>query len=75
MDKEGEYGLTEFASAIVDDPKNLDGIKQALQTERFIRNIMNFKESLGDKYRRKIIATFRKDFWKEFVDEKGNEIT
>ena len=74
IDKNGEYGLTEFASAIVDDPKNLDNIKKALQSERFIRNIMGFKASLGDKYNRKIIATFRKDFWKEFVDEKGNEL-
>ena len=67
VDKSGEYGMTEFASAIVDKPENLENIKKALQSERFIRKIMGFKASLGDKYNRKIIATFRKDFWKDFV--------
>ena len=68
VDSEGDYGLTEFASAIVDKPENLENIKKALQTERFIRNIMGFKNSLGDKYNRKIISTFRKDFWKDFLN-------
>jgi hypothetical protein len=67
IDSNAEYGLTQFAYAIVDQPKNLENIKKALQSERFIRKIMGFKFSLGDKYNRKIIATFRKDFWKEFV--------
>lgn len=67
IDKYGEYGMTEFASAIVDKPENLENIKKALQSEHFIRKIMGFKESLGDKYNRKVIALFRKDFWKQFV--------
>jgi len=71
VDKIGEYGLTQFAYAIIDDVDNLEGIKHALQSERFIRNIMGFKHSLGDKYNRKIIATFRKDFWKEFINDKA----
>lgn len=70
VDKNGEYGLTQFAYAIIDDVENLENIKKAMQTERFIRNIMGFKHSLGDKYNRKIIATFRKDFWKEFMNDK-----
>lgn len=67
LDADGEYGLTQFAYAIIDNPKNLKNIKKALQTEKFIRKIMGFKASLGDKYNRKIIATFRKDFWKDFI--------
>jgi hypothetical protein len=69
-DPNGNYGLTQFAYAIVDKPENLENIKKALQTERFVRNIMGFKASLGDKYNRKIISTFRKDFWKDFMNDK-----
>ena len=68
IDKDGEYGLTQFAYGIVDDVKNLDSIKKAITSEKFISKIMLFKDGLGDKYNRKIIASFRKDFWKEFVD-------
>jgi hypothetical protein len=70
IDKNGEYGLTQFAYAIIDEETNLENIKKALQTEKFVRDIMGFKHSLGDKYNRKIISTFRKDFWKEFMNEK-----
>jgi hypothetical protein len=69
IDAKGEYGLTQFARAIVDDVENLAHIKKAMESERFIKNIMGFKHSLGDKYNRKIIATFRKDFWKEFIND------
>lgn len=67
IDINGEYAMSEFSSAIIDDVENLENIKNAMQTEKFIRNIMGFKHSLGDKYNRKVIATFRKDFWKEFI--------
>ena len=66
-DPNGEYGLTQFAYAIVDDIENLENIKTALQSEKFIKNIMLFKNSLGDKYNRKLLNNFRKDFWKEFI--------
>jgi hypothetical protein len=52
----------------VDEPSNLPLIEKALKNEKFISKIMLFKDGLGDKYNRKVIATFRKDFWKEFVD-------
>jgi hypothetical protein len=68
IDYHGECGLTEFGSAIIDDVQNLKNIEIALKNQRFIKNIMLFKNGLGDKYNRKIIATFRKDFWKEFID-------
>jgi len=66
-DKDGEYGLTQFAYAIIDKPEKLDNIKNALQNPYFIKFIMAFRDSLGDKYNRKIISLFRKDFWKEFI--------
>lgn len=67
IDEKGDYGLTQFGYAIIDNFKNLENIKNAMQSERFIKDIMGFKHSLGDKYNRKVIATFRKDFWKEFI--------
>jgi len=67
VDENGEYGMAQDGVAIVDEVDNLVLIKKALKSEYFIKNIMGFRESFGDKYNRRIIATFRKDFWKEFV--------
>jgi len=66
IDKNGEYGMCQDCSAIIDSPENFENIKKALESEKFIRQIMGF-EIQGDKYNRKIISLFRKDFWKEFV--------
>jgi len=68
IDYNGDYALTEFAQAIIDEKSNLENIKKALQSEKFVKKIMLFKNSLGNKYNRKIIETFRKDFWKEFIN-------
>lgn len=67
VDSNGDFGLTQFAYAIVDDVENLVNIKKALDSSNFIKEIMNYRDGLGDKYNRKIIATFRKDFWKNFI--------
>lgn len=69
IDMNGDYGLTQFAYGIIDEPINLPLIEKALKNKRFISKIMLFKDSLGDKYNRKVIATFRKDFWKEFIND------
>ena len=66
IDMAGEYAVTEFSYAIVDDVENLDKIKAALDNETFIKEIMGFI-GLGDKYNRKIISKLRKDFWKSFL--------
>jgi hypothetical protein len=67
VDQKGDYGIMNFGAGISDNIENLENIKTAIQTEKFIKDIMGFKHSLGDKYNKKIIATFRKDFWKEFI--------
>jgi hypothetical protein len=67
VDELGEYGLSQFAFAIVDSVENLLNIKKALESERFIRDIMCYRDNLGHKYNMKIIAKFRKDFWREFI--------
>jgi hypothetical protein len=62
----GEYGLTQFAYAIEDTPNNLQNIKTALNSEEFL-NLMKYIKFTNNKYDYKVISTFRKDFWKEFV--------
>lgn len=73
IDENGKYGLTEFAYAIVDDKQNLQKIKEAMINKKFI-NLMKylaFKED--NKYNYKIIALFKKDFYKYFLPKSGNK--
>jgi hypothetical protein len=74
IDNNGEYGLTQFAYAIVDKKKNLKNIKKAMETKKFIEIMKYSTMGLIHKYYYKSIATFKKDFWKYFVDENGKEI-
>lgn len=67
VDYKGEYGLTPFSAAIVDDVENLDNIKKALESEKFIKEVMLFKNGLGHKYNNKVISMLKKDFWKDFI--------
>ncbi len=73
VDKEGKYGLSQFAYAIVDSPDNLDNIKMAFDSKKF-RQLMEYCSPGGQGINRKTISLFKKDFWKYFVDENGNEI-
>ena len=70
-DIEGKYGLTEFAAAIVDEPEVLPLIAKAMNSDKF-RNMMKTVQFNTEMWNRHVIKLFRKDFWKEFVDEKGN---
>jgi hypothetical protein len=68
IDENGEYGLTQFAYGIIDDPKNLPFIQKAMLHPDFIK-LMSFSDGItgtGHRYNRKVIELFRKDFWKEF---------
>jgi hypothetical protein len=70
VDIDGEYGQVEFAYSIVDDIENLENIKNAMLSDKFIE-IMSFSDGTagigGQRYNSKIISTFKKDFWKYFV--------
>jgi len=66
IDEKGEYGLTQFAYAIVDESKNLPYIQKAMLNPDFIK-LMSFSQGIKHRYNSKVIATFRKDFWKEFL--------
>jgi hypothetical protein len=67
-DENGNYGLTQFAYGIVDEVQNLADIQKALCNEKFIKKIMLYR-NYGFKYNRKVIATFRKDFYKQFLND------
>ena len=67
-DMTGEYGLTQFSYAIVDDVSVLPKIKKAMETPEFIE-LMRYADGNDHKYVYKVIRLFRKDFWKEFIDE------
>jgi hypothetical protein len=66
IDKTGEFGLTQFAYAIVDSPKTLPLIKKAFDNPKFRRLMENCAVGqLTINY--KVLSTFRKDFWKQFI--------
>jgi hypothetical protein len=68
IDKDGEYGLTQFSYGIVDKIENLNKIKTALESERFIR-MMSYVKFTNNKYNYKVIGLFIKDFWRYFINE------
>lgn len=65
-DINGDYGLTQFAYAIIDSPKNLPYIKQAFDNPEFREMMRSFDGGNGN-INWKIIAKFKKDWWKHFV--------
>lgn len=68
IDTNGEYGLMEYSSAIIDKDENLINIKRALDSKEF-RNLMELCAVGMLTINHKIVSTFRKDFWKEFINE------
>jgi hypothetical protein len=70
VDGDGEYAITEFAYAIIDEPKNLPFIQKAMLHPDFMK-LMSFSDGMTGvgrhRYNYKAIALFRKDFWKEFL--------
>jgi len=68
IDYNGDYGLMEYSYAIVDDVENLDSIKIALSSKKF-KNFMELCAVGMLTINHKIVAKFKKDFWKSFIDE------
>lgn len=71
VDKDGKYGLTQFSFAIIDEIENLENIKKAMLNPKFLKLISFSDGSLigHHNYSHKAISTFRKDFWKEFIND------
>jgi hypothetical protein len=68
IDNNGEYGLMEYASAIVDEPNNLPLLKKVFDSKEFKR-LMELCSVGQLSINYKIIATFRKDFYKQFLND------
>ena len=66
VDPNGEYGMTQFCYAIVDEPKNLNNIKKAFDSKTF-RDLMFDCKMSENSLNRKVLALFRKDFYKDFI--------
>lgn len=70
-DSMGKYGLTQFSYAIVDEVENIENIKKAISSDKFV-HLIGMSDGLtgqggGHRYNKKVMSTFRKDFWKEFL--------
>ncbi|MFA7218899.1 MAG: Eco57I restriction-modification methylase domain-containing protein [Synergistaceae bacterium] len=65
VDKNGEYGLTQFAFGIADKKTNLEKIQNVMNSDEFRKTIMGYRDNGGNVYDKNMIATFRKDFWNE----------
>ena len=70
VDAKGEYAMTQFAYAIVDDVQNLERIKQAMLNPEFWK-LMSFSDGTTGvgrhRYNWKAIRLFRKNFWIDFL--------
>lgn len=67
VDSDGKYGLTQFAYAIVDDISNLENIKKAMCSDKFQSFMKSCDMNSGNRFNRKVLSMFKKDFWKEFI--------
>jgi hypothetical protein len=85
LDLKGKYGMTQFASAIVDTPENLIKIQKVFEKSIFSEFKSKFcgigessnKTALIDNKGTmfKFIKEFRKDFWKDFyTDDMEKEL-
>jgi hypothetical protein len=67
VDREGQYGMTQFGYSIVDDFDNLDNVSDVLKSTNFISLMRYCCISSFPSLNEKILSTFRKDFWKYFI--------
>lgn len=83
LDLEGQYGMTQFAFAIIDTSENLVRIQKALESKEAkllkryffgaITPVNAYIDGLGNML--KAMKEFRKDFWKDFyTDEMEQEL-
>ena len=66
IDKDGTYGLTQWAVGICDEVKNLKKIKQALESDKF-KDVIKATSVSKAELNRKVLKYFKKDFYKEFI--------
>ena len=71
-DNEGIYGLTQWASGIVDSPEKLPLIEKAFRSVEF-NNIKNAIQLDSSSYNIKVMQLFKKDFYNDFLNEEENK--
>jgi hypothetical protein len=69
IDKNGKYGLTQWAVGIADKPENLNNIKEAFENNKFHEVILATSVSKAE-INRKILKCFKKNFYEYFIDKK-----
>jgi len=66
IDRKGEYGMTQFCSAIADEPENLDNIAKAMKSQKFL-DLMSYTTVDTRQINNAFLKELRHDFWREFV--------
>ena len=67
IDDKGEYGMTQWTFGIkIDSKEEGEKIKEALMSEKF-EKVWKASQWLSMTREWRVFASFRKDFWKEFV--------
>ncbi|RKZ95839.1 MAG: hypothetical protein DRQ40_02665 [Gammaproteobacteria bacterium] len=67
IDETGDYGVTQFSFAILDDKKNFDNIKKAIESDAFKHLATCICGSSMKDINLTVMRDFRKDFWKMFI--------
>jgi len=65
IDEKGEYGMTEFAKGIVDDPSIMPLIKEAMSSQKF-RELAECFSMSANELDKDVLGLFRKNFWEKF---------
>jgi hypothetical protein len=72
VDYNGDYGLMEYSYAIIDNKDVLLDIQKAMLSPKFLE-LMTFSNGTTGvglhRYNTKAISTFRKDFYKQFLND------
>ena len=72
LDFQGKYGITNNCFGIlIDSPEEGEMIVKALKTKK-MKDVIGCLKWAGFSFEYRVMLDFRKDFWKEFVDEDGD---
>ena len=67
IDYKGEFGMSEFAYAIVDEPDKLPLIQKALMHEDFLKLHTCSWGNSSHRYNKKLIKLLKKDFYLKYI--------
>jgi hypothetical protein len=75
VDYNGEFGMCEFTYGVINYDLNI--IEQSLKSKKIslITEAFKYNNTQGQPiFNRRILSTFKKDFWRYFLDENNNVI-